>query len=84
MTSCGWNRNFATQLIFQKIDRLTDVLSMLQIFVRVKIKIKTKPIAKLIWQLLTLDVNSFSSRKKQKANNFSSSKVNEDILSNKM
>jgi hypothetical protein len=64
-------------LISQKIDRLTDVPS-------IKINSKTKPFAKLIWQLLTLDVNSFSSRKKRKANNFSSSKVNEDILSNKM
>ncbi len=32
MTSCGWNRNFATQLISQKIDRLTDVLSMFHRF----------------------------------------------------
>jgi len=29
LTSCGWNRNFATQLISQKIDRLTDVPSIL-------------------------------------------------------
>jgi hypothetical protein len=53
-------------------------------FVWVKINSKTKPIAKLIWQLLTLDVNSFSPRKKRKSNNFSSSKVYEDILWNKM